>query len=309
MKKKNKKNQIRKRFSTLLLCCLAIVLCTAPALHADETVIADQTKIIDYPVTGFLWIFGTANLQPGASAQYIYVQDGGTLNMYSGTIGEKCFISVSPTKAGMTVYGTGFAVSNGTIEPEGYWNPNGIGTLTGYYEDTSPINLMFYCDTPINLQPPPSSGPEEIKIDIKPGGNHNSINLKSWGVVPVAVLTTSDFNADTIDPTTVEFAGASPLRWTLRWKMMKDVDDDGDKDRVFFFKTQDLDLDENSTEATLTGKTTNGEVISGTDEVRIVPRKKYYKKGRCIVPSKKYYKQGRYSRARSGRHRTTEGIE
>jgi hypothetical protein len=43
---------------------------------------------------------------------------------------------------------------------------------------------------------------------------------------------------------------------------------------VLYFKTQDLDLDENSTEATLTGDTTDGKHIEGTDTVNIVPKGK-----------------------------------
>jgi hypothetical protein len=109
----------------------------------------------------------------------------------------------------------------------------------------------------------------DVEIDIKPGSDPNSINLKSKGVVPVAVLTTGDFDASTVDPDTVLFADASPLRWT-----MKDVDGDGDLDLLFHFKTQELDLDENSTEATLTGDTTDGKHIQGTDSVNIVPRGK-----------------------------------
>ncbi|HUV56184.1 MAG TPA: hypothetical protein VMV84_03020 [Dehalococcoidales bacterium] len=106
-------------------------------------------------------------------------------------------------------------------------------------------------------------------IDIKPGSDPNSINLKSRGVVPVAVLTTDEFNASTVNPETVLFAGASPVRW-----VMCDVDDDGDLDLLFHFKTQELDLDEDSTEATLTGATDTGQPIEGTDTVNIVPKKK-----------------------------------
>ena len=109
----------------------------------------------------------------------------------------------------------------------------------------------------------------EVTIDIKPGSDPNSINLKSKGVVPVAVLTTDDFDASTVDPVTVEFAGASPLRWVI-----EDVDGDGDVDLLFHFKTQDLDLDGDSTEATLTGDTTDGQPIQGTDTVNIVPKGK-----------------------------------
>ena len=107
--------------------------------------------------------------------------------------------------------------------------------------------------------------PIQASIDIKPGSDPNSINLKSKGVVPVAVLTTDDFDASTIDPVTVTFAGASPLRWAL-----EDVDNDGDMDMLFHFKTQELNLGNNSTEATLDGNTSSGWPIIGTDTVNIV---------------------------------------
>jgi hypothetical protein len=108
--------------------------------------------------------------------------------------------------------------------------------------------------------------PIQVTVDIKPGSDPNSINLNSRGVVPVAVLTTDDFDASTVDPVTVLFAGASPLRWA-----MEDVDGDGDMDLLFHFKTQELGLDENSTEAILTGSTFGGQPIQGTDTVNIVP--------------------------------------
>jgi outer membrane protein assembly factor BamB len=106
----------------------------------------------------------------------------------------------------------------------------------------------------------------EVEIDIKPGSDPNSINLKSRGVVPVAVLTTDDFDASSVDPDTVLFAEASPLRWTL-----EDVDGDGDVDLLFHFKTQELNLNENST---LAGETFDGMQIEGTDTVNIVPKGK-----------------------------------
>ena len=105
----------------------------------------------------------------------------------------------------------------------------------------------------------------EVAIDIKPGSDPNSINLNSKGVVPVAVLTTDLFDAATVDPDTVLFAGASPVRWT-----MEDVDGDGDMDLLFHFKTQELGLDECSTEAILTGETTGGVLFGGVDSVNIV---------------------------------------
>jgi hypothetical protein len=108
----------------------------------------------------------------------------------------------------------------------------------------------------------------EVEIDIRPDSDQNVINLGSGGVVPVAILTTDDFDAGTVRPASVLFAGAAPRRWT-----MEDVDRDGDLDLLLNFKIRDLELDANSTEATLTGETfphAGGVLIEGTDGVRIV---------------------------------------
>jgi hypothetical protein len=108
--------------------------------------------------------------------------------------------------------------------------------------------------------------PDPVTIDLKPNSFPNSINLGSKGRVPVAVLTTADFDATTVDPVSVVFAGADPLRWT--WE---DIDSDGDVDVLFFFKTRELVLLPTSIEATLTGETYDGVVLAGTDSVNIVP--------------------------------------
>ena len=119
-----------------------------------------------------------------------------------------------------------------------------------------------------HLGEPPMAPCFERPIDIKPGSDPNSINLGSKGMVPVAVLTTDDFDASTVDPVTVRFGGAAPVRWT-----MEDVDGDGDTDLLFHFKTRELeDLNEESTEATLTGYTNDGEFIWGKDTVNIVSK-------------------------------------
>jgi hypothetical protein len=119
------------------------------------------------------------------------------------------------------------------------------------------------------LGEPPLAPCFERAIDIKPGSDPNSINLKSKGVVPVAVLTTDGFDASDVDPVTVLFAGAAPLRWA-----MEDVDGDGDVDMLFHFEAQELDLTEGSTQAFLTGYTHGGEFIWGKDTVNIVPKDK-----------------------------------
>jgi len=69
-------------------------------------------------------------------------------------------------------------------------------------------------------------------------------------VVIVAVLASKSAVASEVDPVTVVFTGAYPVRWTL-----EDVDRDGEVDLLFHCKTQDLDFTERSTWAALSGET------------------------------------------------------
>lgn len=260
---------LKVKLTTIVFCILAILLCAAPcsALLVDVDEIAD----IDYAIEDdFLDVNGTANLYPGAYIDWgVYASTGCTVNIYGGQIGDGFFVLLytgEPMPV-VTVYGTDFELDGVPLDPlTDYFmtDSSGYGVLTGTYENGDPIDLLFYSDVPIFLQSPQPSD-IEVTIDIKPGSDKNNINLKSWGIVPVAVLTTDDFDAGTVDPATVEFAGAAPVRWKLA-----DVDHDGDDDMMFHFKTWELDLDQDSTEATLTGQTTQGVLIEGSDEVRIV---------------------------------------
>jgi len=270
------KNSLRVGFSKLLWAIILILICVAPCLGED----------IDGDVPGgFLDVYGTVNLlPPGANVDFgVTVYPNGVLNIYAGTVGFLGITLVEPTPEFpgndpvVTVYGTDFALDGVLLDPlatQFFVDPFYGGVLTGTYGNGDPIDLLidllFYSDVAIYLQPLDTQPPDtEMTIDIKPGCDKNNINLKSKGVVPVAVLTTDDFDAGTIDPATVEFAGAEPMR-----SMLKDVDRDGDKDMLFLFRTRQLNLDQDSTEATLTAQINDGTKVSGTDEVRIVPSRR-----------------------------------
>lgn len=108
----------------------------------------------------------------------------------------------------------------------------------------------------------------EVKIDIKPEAFPNVINPDSEGVIPVAILTTADFDAYFVDGDTVRFGPWEA--WAKDWKL-EDVDDDGDLDMILHFRTQDTGLIAGDTEAKLTGETLDGTEIYGSDSVSTVP--------------------------------------
>ena len=114
--------------------------------------------------------------------------------------------------------------------------------------------------------------PLVVKIDIKPDGYPNSINLKSKGNIPVALISGVyggvNFDATTVDRVSLTFAGAPDLNIG---KGSTDIDGDGDSDMAFHFDTPALRLTSTSTSASLTGRTADGIYFQGNDSVRIVP--------------------------------------
>jgi len=303
MEKQKKSAMIR--FPVILLAVSAILLCASPCsalvVEGPVTIPSDEYP---YPINEnvFVEYDGLLNLLDGGLINgYVNVYEGCKLNLQGGCIDSDLYaanysevnitggsvnglIIVDPF-ATVTVFGTDFAVVNGQIDSSGtYFTPTPFTycLLTVTYGGVDdPIDLTFFVfttdpDVHIYLAAPSI----EVQIDIKPGSDQNNINLKSKGVVPVAVLTTADFDAYMVDLASVTFAGAAPVRWKL-----EDVDDDGDDDLLLHFRTQELELDQGSTEATLTAElaqmtaesteqVNDGTIVSGTDEVRIISSKK-----------------------------------
>ncbi len=115
----------------------------------------------------------------------------------------------------------------------------------------------------------------QVDIDIKPGSDPNSINCNNdKETITVAILTTDDFDATTVDHTTVTFEGASEThvdkKSGLPRRHEEDVDGDEDTDLVLHFRLGETGLDCGSTDGTLEGETFGGQAIEGTDAVRMI---------------------------------------
>ena len=117
--------------------------------------------------------------------------------------------------------------------------------------------------------------PLPVSINVKPADAVNKINLTSRGLLPVAVLSTADFDAsqfmpmmahlhDATEP--MDCSGAAAVRWAY-----SDVNGDGLVDLVFFFKVQDLSLTSSTTEVMLMAHNEEAIHIMGTDAVTVKP--------------------------------------
>ena len=115
-----------------------------------------------------------------------------------------------------------------------------------------------------------------VSIDIRPGGFPNTVNLRSRGMLPVAILTTPDFDAMQVDPDSVLLGDAGLSGTAVVFKStIEDVNGNGFLDLLLFFKIAELvdnrALDASSTVLTLTGDTFDGISVEGSDSVRLVP--------------------------------------
>ena len=118
--------------------------------------------------------------------------------------------------------------------------------------------------------------PKPIAIDIKPQGDPNSINPRSKGKIPVAILSTMDFSApDEVDIDSLMF-GASGGEESISFcnRSPEDVNGDGYDDLVCHFYTQMTGFDCEDREGIVRGLTIDGIPIEGRDSVKIVPCKK-----------------------------------
>ena len=174
---------------------------------------------------------------------------------------------------------TGIAVNVNRADDDGI---SRFGMLNGFddwanlvyaFQNTAAFEDGFHetphveVDYPTQLQIP-----DVVRIDIKPGSFPNVINLKSKGKIPVAILSSSSFDAPSLvdtssltfgrtgDETSLAFCNASP----------EDVNGDGRLDLVCHFETQKAGFQAGNTLGTLKGRTTDGGLIIGTDSVRVI---------------------------------------
>lgn len=109
-----------------------------------------------------------------------------------------------------------------------------------------------------------------VDIDIKPGGDPNPINTKSKGTIPVAILSSPDFDAATVDPASLTFGKTGNEASLDKCTGLEDVNGDGLLDLVCHFFTELTGFTSGDTVGILKGQTFGGESFAGSDSVKIV---------------------------------------
>jgi hypothetical protein len=111
-----------------------------------------------------------------------------------------------------------------------------------------------------------------VNIDIKPGSFPNSVNPKSAGRVPVAILSTTTFDApNVVDRQSLTFGRLGDEQTLLFCNSGgQDVNGDGLLDLMCHFNTKNLGLLDADTHAVLRGKTIGGVPFMGSDSVAVI---------------------------------------
>ena len=112
----------------------------------------------------------------------------------------------------------------------------------------------------------------EVDIDVKPGSAENSI-IAGTGALPVAILSTSAFDATTVNASSVCFGDANTASERDCTEMhgrghVEDANGDGDADLVLHFDAAETGIEVGDTTACLTGRTNTGVAIQGCDVIR-----------------------------------------
>jgi hypothetical protein len=207
-----------------------------------------------------------------------------------GATGFDCFGAI--TSIGSNLFGdpSGCTVN---LQPTDLTGDPGLGSLVGTEQDALPGRTYYpvLARSPVIDKGNPDACPPTdqlgnprigvcdigaiefqsvvtVALDVRPRTPENPINPKSNGVIPVAILSTNSFDANTVDPGSVRFGPSQALAQAS--VQLEDVNGDGQLDLLLHFRTQDSGIQCGDTSASLTGQTVNGVPIQGSDTIRTV---------------------------------------
>ena len=243
-------------------------------LIEGATWISTAYLVEDHTVQSWRWFRDTIELPPNAyniSATLSMTADNSEEVYVAGVPVEGLPVGGNLDWAIVSTYDISQNLSTGSNDLDIIvWN--GAAPPPGSSPYSNPTGVIYKVVVTYDL-------PIVVDLDIKPGSDPNSINLGSRGLVPVAILSSATFDANTVDTTTVSLAGAPvAVRGKGRNPMahLEDVNDDGLPDLVCKVETENLDATQLQTGvAEIMGETYDGVVFRGADSVQLVPSEKH----------------------------------
>jgi dipeptidyl aminopeptidase/acylaminoacyl peptidase len=119
----------------------------------------------------------------------------------------------------------------------------------------------------------PTASAEQVALDIKPGSDRNPINLRSRGFIPVAILSSADFDATSVDLSSVRFGDAEDAsqRAAAQQRANRgDANGDGRVDLLMYFAIRHTGIDPGDTRACLNGTTLAGTAFQACDSITVL---------------------------------------
>jgi hypothetical protein len=146
-----------------------------------------------------------------------------------------------------------------------------ISDQSGTIVDSIPHHdpgIGLLCDIPATVSL--TGIAQTVVVDVKPGNQTNVINPNASGVIPVALISTTTFDATTIDPATVRFGpdGAAEIHGRGH---IDDANGDGRPDLILHFAAEAAGITSGMTTVALVGKTFDRDAIEGSDAIVTVP--------------------------------------
>ena len=109
------------------------------------------------------------------------------------------------------------------------------------------------------------------EIDIKPGCDPATINPKSHGIVPVAILGSDGFDVTQVDPASLTFGPASAAPIQTNGRRFADTNGDGIMDLVTRYRIPETGIAPGDSEACLRGELLDGMPFASCDAIRTLP--------------------------------------
>ena len=161
---------------------------------------------------------GIVALQAAREGSWIVVHDSGDIGTEWGTVS---WTSDEPDGTGVMVEARA-ADTPGGLAGETFVavsNDTAFSGMSGQYIE---IRVTLSRDVGVvesailyDLSVEPAVITVTVPVDIKPTSCPNPLNLKSKGVLPIAILGTEDFDVTQIDPESIRLEGVSPTRWAI----------------------------------------------------------------------------------------------